>query len=287
MEHCYSDSARFVLETICSLGLTLSPDSRLAKMCKLLTERPNIPFDDPDLEAAKEGAIDVTEFNFIFDQLKDSDKHDRTYLSKVKKAISDSDSVMPQDDPQHSNARDAQFELFVHALCRSSVLVPVELEPFTDVGCWLNGVNYTIEAKRIKNIARLQTRIREAAIKINKSNLFGMIAVHSALAMNPENERVTAKLSDAQFSAYWGREYQEFITKHKAWILKEVEGTIVLGVCFHDHALKHLSGSEWQVQGLHFLYCTNQENRRKGDTLSNIYFSGLPSLVQLGSARAI
>src|SRR4051812_33205884 len=79
--------------------------------------------DDPVFLAALEAERDMQQLGFIFDELAVTPQR-----SKFQKLADDlrGDSVLPQDDLDSSAGRNAQFEMYVSAICQNAGLYPVD-----------------------------------------------------------------------------------------------------------------------------------------------------------------
>ena len=89
--------------------------------------------------------------------------------------------MLPNEDRSHSKGRDAQFELFVAAVCQNAGLHPVAREE-PDVTCHIEGIKFGIAAKRIKSVTNLKKHVRKAAQQIEGAGFPGMIALDTNVA---------------------------------------------------------------------------------------------------------
>lgn len=157
------DAVRFVINTIQNLDVRPHPQSRLMRMHKLFERSHStcstIQPDHAEFETAIESLRDIRLLEFVFDNLH-GDTCDDAFPQLVKRTIKD--SVLPQLDLEQSPGRDAQFELYLAALCHASGLRPAVLEE-PDVTCVVEGVKFGIAAKRLKSIKEIGNRIKEAA----------------------------------------------------------------------------------------------------------------------------
>jgi hypothetical protein len=276
------ESAEFVISSIEALGITVNPTSRLAQMKKVLS-RPGdniIPQNDPDFETALEGLREFTLLAFIFDNLK-AHPEDSELRRKVKAAMKD--SVLPQSDKSLSRGRDAQFELFVFAICLSANLTPVAFEE-PDVTCVIESTKYGIAAKRVKSKNTLEDRIKDASRQIERVGLPGIIALDTCLALNPQNERFWKPMSNMTFGRLYSARMQRFMQKHDDRIQELVRGKGVRGIIIHDHLPRLIADNEWTTESMTVRHNTARENSRRNkefELFSRSYPKGLPNLEHL------
>ncbi len=174
-----SENAEFVIESIKALGFTLNSRSRLMRMHRVLTEADGIiPPDDPEYETALEAERDFQVLGFVFEQAA-AHPTDAEFQRLVRNTIKD--SLLPHKDRGQSKGRDAQFELFVAAICQNAGLLPVARDE-PDVTCHIDGVKFGIAAKRIKSLSNLEKHVRKAAEQIEKARFPGIIALDTALS---------------------------------------------------------------------------------------------------------
>lgn len=203
-----AENAAFVIAEIQALGIRLSPQSRLMHMHRVLTEAGGtIRPDDPDFDTALEAERDMQLLGFVFGQV-NPHRDRRDFRSLVKRVLKD--SVLPQHNRGESEGRDFQFELFVAAICQSAGLIPVDYEE-PDVTCTVNGIKFGLAAKRLKNISNMDKRLKKAAEQVQEAQLPGIIALDTCLALNLENKRITALISDEQFGLLYSRAFHRFI----------------------------------------------------------------------------
>jgi hypothetical protein len=110
-----------------------------------------IPRDHPKFEVALEAERDMQLLGYVFDQL-NTLSPGKELLTRIRKAVKD--FALPQQDRGNSAGRDAAFELFVCALCKSQSLTPVEWEE-PDITCVLDRTKFGIAAKRVKSAKRV------------------------------------------------------------------------------------------------------------------------------------
>lgn len=278
MPRTRAENAAFVIESLNELGLKPDSGSRLMRMHRLLTsEKAVIEPSHPDFETALEAERDLQILSFVFDQAA-AKNHDAKFQRLVKSTLKD--SVLPQEDRHNSQGRDAQFELFVAAICQRAGLAPV-LREEPDVTCVVDGTRFGIAAKRIKNVDNLPARIQDAADQIEKARLPGIIALDTCIALNRENERITAPIPEPVFGEHYLQALKQFARKFHDRIQEWVRGKGVRGIVLHDQQVRLGDDGQWSLQGMSVWISTARENQRRNREFSafrRAYGKGLPNL---------
>ena len=278
MRRTRAETASFVIASVRALGLEPHAQSRLMQMHDALAKAEEIiQPDDPKFEIALEAQRDMTLLEFVFDQTI-AHGDESGFASLVKRALKD--SVLPQDDLGQSKGRDAQFELFVAAVCQNAGLVPVDYEE-PDVTCSVERVKFGIAAKRIKNISNLKRRVTRAAQQIETAQLPGIVALDTCLAMNRSNARITKSIPDHEFGAGYGQAFTRFLDDYHRRIYDWVDGKGVRGVVFHDHQLRLEPTGLWGLSSMTFWLSTAHDDKQAKREFSSFrqgYLCGLPNL---------
>jgi len=272
------ENATFVIDAIRELGITPHPQSRLMQMHTVLTEAAGIIHrDDPLFETALEAERDMQLLGFVFDQA-NANGDNGDFQTLVKRVLDD--SVFPQDDRGQSKGRDFQFELFVAAVCQSAGLTPVNYaEP--DVTCTVDGRTIGIAAKRLKNVSNLDKRVKKASQQIETSQLPGIIALDTCVALNRDNERIVTQIPDPEFGKLYKRALTRFLDDWHRKIHDWVAGKRVGGVVFHDHQVRFEPNGQW---GLFSMTCwlpteiNDQQANREFESFRTRYVTALPNL---------
>lgn len=276
-----AENAEFVIEHIKALGLSLNSQSRLMKMHNTLTNPTGlISPDDPGFETALEAERDLQVLGFVFEQA-EAHPTDVEFQRLVKKALKD--SLLPHEDRSQSKGRDAQFELFVAAICQKAGMHPVSREE-PDVICHVGGIKFGIAAKRIKNVTRLEKHVRKAADQIKIAKLPGIIALDTCVALNPHNKRVTTPIPDEQFGPLYSEAIKRFIDNHHDNFQNWVCGKGARGIVIHDQQVRLRPNGEWSLEGMTmFVNFASKNNRRKLDfaMFTKQYKTGLPNVTHL------
>ena len=273
-----AENASFVIAAVRVMGIEPHPQSRLMQMHRVLTEATRtIQSGDSGFDTALEAERDMTLLSFVFDQ---SNAHgdDLHFQSLIKHMLND--SVLPQDNRGQSKGRDTQFELYVAAVCQSAGLVPVDYEE-PDVTCTVDGVKFGIAAKRVKNVANLNKRVKKAAQQIETAQLPGIVALDTCLALNPDNERIATPIPDHEFGPLYSQALTRFLDDYHRKIYDWVDGKGVRGVVFHDHQVRLQPDTQWGLAGMTFWLSTahnDEQANREFSSFKDSYVRGLPNL---------
>jgi hypothetical protein len=273
------EQADFIRSTIEAMGHKINPVSRIGRMHTVVC-RPRgegqgvITPDDKHFPIAREALKDLQMISHIFDNLESG--VDLLLHAKVRRLIKD--SVLPENDAEESQGRDAQHELFVAATAAAARLTPRLAEP--DVLASIGGLEFAIAAKRIKSLDNLENNVRGAAKQIEECGRPGLIAIDIALAMHPSNEPIMKRVSPQLFEWAAQKMESEFRKRYEAMIIGICRGKEVRGLIVHDHhVFPELSGT-WGLSGYHFpISCSkgNQRRDREFGKIYNGYLKGLPN----------
>ncbi|MCH7910190.1 MAG: hypothetical protein IIB38_11295 [Candidatus Hydrogenedentes bacterium] len=247
MPKSYRETAEFVIDKLKSLGLDPNPSSRFMKMYRVVAgSRPSIPATDPDFQIALEARRDMTVLALILEQEHAKEAVDG-FLGKLSLACND--SVLPQDDREESPGRNAQFELFVAAICQAAGLFPVEYsEP--DIRCTLEGMRVGIAAKRIKSDKQIEKRIRKASEQIQKSGLPGFIALDTSIAMNPDNKRIGTVIPEEEFAQRYSDAMNASVANYVHILKNFNDRDLVIGCIVHDQQILLFPDLVWGLTGM-------------------------------------
>lgn len=276
-----AENAEFVIEHIKALGLSINSQSRLMKMHNTLTNPTGlISPDDPGFETALEAERDLQVLGFVFEQA-EAHPTDVEFQRLVKKALKD--SLLPNEDRSQSKGRDAQFELFVAAICQKAGMHPVSREE-PDVTCHVGDIKFGIAAKRFKNVTNLGKHVRKAADQIKKTMLPGIIALDTCVALNRNNERITTQIPEKQFGYIYSEAINRFVDDYYGNIQDWVCGKGVRGIVIHDQQVRFQPNGEWSLVGMtKFVNPARKNNRRKREfaMFTKQYKTGLPNVTHL------
>lgn len=266
--------AWYVVETIEAAGIRVPPASRLWQMKKLLnSDSATIERNDPDFEIALEAERDLQLLGFVFDQCPPA-LRSPAFLERLNKAVED--PALPQTNRHKSHGRDATFELFVGAICVAAKLLPVAWEE-PDVTCVWNSVKYGFAAKRIKNLANVEGRVRKAVEQIERSGFPGVIVLDACPAFNPENLRL-AQMPDTIFRSEYFKNCKATWSRYQPKVQDLMARGQVLGLILHDQHVRMQNG-QWSLAGM--TMTVNAESRSAHDRalfdkLSYLYTHALP-----------
>jgi hypothetical protein len=250
-------------------------------MCRVLTAVGGIISpDDPEFETALEAERDLQVLGFVFDQAR-AHPTDAEFHRLVGNALKD--SLLPQKDRSQSKGRDAQFELFVAAICQNAHMLPVDREE-PDVTCHVGGMKFGIAAKRVKNIGNLKERVRKAADQIENARFPGIIALDTDVALNRDNERITTPIPDEQFGPLYKQAIDRFLDDFHDKIQDWVRGKGVRGIVIHDQQVRFQPDGEWSLVGMTMRVDTARDNHRRHREFAMFnkqYATGLPNVEHL------
>ena len=236
--------------------------------------------EDHEFETALEAERDFQVLSFVFDQA-EAHSTDIEFKRLGKNALKD--SLLQHEDRAQSKGRNAQFELFVAAICQSAGLLPVSREE-PDVTCHVDAIKFGIAAKRVKKVTRLEKHVRKAADQIKKARLPGIIAIDTCVALNRNNERITAQIPEEQFGAFYKQALNYFIDDFHDNIQDWVRGKGVRGLVIHDQQVRFQPNEEWSLVGMTMFIntaCENHRHNREFDMFQEQYATGLPNVEHL------
>lgn len=285
MGRSLNQAAKFVFESVGSLGLNLRPGSRLDAMCKSLknqdgTWRNFIRATDQDFSFACEALRDLTLLEFFFDQI-GPDMEKGHVKQQVKRALGD--SVLPQNDIPDSPGRDVQAELFVFAVCKKGDLRPKFEEP--DVVCEVCDESVGIAVKRIKNLEKLVRRVRDGASQIKNSSFPGIVVVEITRAVNPQNFEIVSPGNDSVFGRSWETVLKNLIDQKYNQLTNAIDGKGVIGIILNDHQIRIInSKGERRLETMTYrvsMCGSNTNEQLKLNQFTRRYLSALPNLMML------
>lgn len=278
MHRTRRDTAEFVIASLNALGINPHAESRLMRMRRVLMEAAGtIPPDHADFEVAIEAERDMQLLQYVFEQEHARSAH--AGFQRLLRRLTD-DAVLPQDNRNQSTGRDTQFELFVGAICQAAGFLPVEYPDPPDVACFVEDTAMGVEAKRIKSTTQVKKRIAKAAKQIKQSCMPGVIALDTSVALNPNNDRITAPMSDEHFSPLYHEAIRRFCDEHlRQWI----SGGPVIGIVVHDHQVRFDTDGSWSLCSMTARFCTAQDGagKRLFHSFVSPYVDALPNMVHI------
>jgi hypothetical protein len=230
---------------------------------------------DPKYEIAVEAERDMQLLAFAFDQFVPAERT-LAFKEVLKRIVSD--SPLPQQDRGNSPGRDAAFELYVGAVCRSGRFLPVNFEE-PDVTCVWQGIKYAFPAKRIKSEKRIIERVTEATKQIKRSGLPGVIALDTCLAFNPDNLRIR-QIPDTVFWSEYFQNLKVTWSQYHAKIQNIIARADVLGIVVHDYIIREQPDNQISLAGMTMRVpaaVRTSEEQRRFETLSTLYTYSLPN----------
>lgn len=234
-----AENAAYVIEQLRELGFEANPGSRLMRMHKVWQRGPH-KFGTPDFWIALESDRDMLQLGFVLEQL--GAYGDKTaFVEVVRRMLSD--SVLSQHDRKRSPGRDAQFELYLAAVCQKAGMLPVGYEE-PDVTCTVAGVSFGIAAKRIKSLQQAGKRIKEAADQIADHKRPGIIALDISIGFNRNNSPIISPLHNQMIDTINDAQANQLFYKHEHLIKKCCLGRGVLGIVLFDFRTR-VKTNEW------------------------------------------
>ena len=179
--------------------------------------------------------------------------------------------------------RDAQFELFIAAVCNNAGLTDILCEE-PDVTCTLGGTKYGIAAKRIKSLTTIEKRVKEGANQIERARLPGVIALDTCVVLNRENERIITQMPDGSFGSCYKKALTLFLDDYHDRIHEWVRGKGVRGLVIHDHQVRMDADGRWSLASMTMAFHTpgwDQTYDREFEVFIGTYLKGLPNINQL------
>jgi hypothetical protein len=238
----YKETSAFVVETLRKWGFRVHPGSRLGCMARILSREGEIDSSDSDFLVALEAVRDAQFMAFTLAEL--GEPADRSML-RMRLARTVDDPPLPQDRLD-SQGRDAQFELYVGAICHRAGLEPEFDEP--DVVCTIPQP-IAIAVKRIKSLSALEGHVSRGAQQIVNSKIPGVLAIDITLALNPTNTPLWNTSNDSEFY----RQRREYFRQLKPSLEKKmtrwVATTWVRGVILMDNQVRHSGSIGWLLDG--------------------------------------
>lgn len=133
------------------------------------------------------------------------------------------------DDEIESQARDAQFELYLRAVLRKGGLRVALGQP--DLQVRLGGEWVPVEAKRPKSEARVDDRLRKGISQLETQVHGGFVAMSLDLVLRPSNQHMVG-VSRQALEIGLQQIMFDFIGANLAKIARRVAGRPVHGLCF-------------------------------------------------------
>ncbi len=285
MYTAYHQNAQFVMQTLRKLGLNPRPSSRIERMYSAFFDsngnaRALQGPGGENFDAAKES---VREFNLLGYSLEILPKHytDDELLRMLELVMYD--SLKPQDDQANSKGRDRQFELYVLSICLAAGLLPAKLEE-PDVTCYLEWEKFVIAVKRAKVFKKLERRIREGAKQCTETLAFGVIAIETSLAFNPDGCDFLKPISSEEFSKLYIEQFEKYVRSNFHRIRVWADKPNVLGIILHHEVLRLPPEGGWKLEGITYPICIS-DSAAKGDLFVDFaqkYSAALPNQHDFG-----
>ena len=253
-----AENSTYVIETLRRLGFELPPKSRLMRMHQVL-QQGNHEFGTEEFWISLESDRDMVQIGFALHQL-EADRDNPAFLKIIERILDD--SVLSKDDRTESKGRNAQFELYLAAVCQKAKLLPVGYDE-PDVTCYVDGTPFCIAAKRIKNKKQVGKRIKKAARQIVEQSRKGIIALDITIGFNRKNFPVISPSQNQLLD--WINDFQakQLFDAHEVSIERHGGGKGVLAAVAFDFRTRLIDGAWRQHRSAHWLELQNsvEENR--------------------------
>ena len=250
-----AENASNVINRLKKLGLQPPQNSRLMLMNQVL-QAGHHEFGTPECWIALESDRDMIQLGFIFDEL-ESHSASPAFQGLAKKLLYD--HVLSHHDRENSTGRDAQFELYLAAVCHKAGLLPVGYhEP--DVTCVVDGVPFGVAAKRIKNVQNARARIKKAATQIIGAGRPGIIALDLSIGFNRDNQPVVSPIHNQMLDVINDAQARSLFDALEHMIERVGRGKGVLGVVAFDFRTRLVDGAWRQHRSAIWLELENSES---------------------------
>jgi hypothetical protein len=290
MQRTNQDLARFVVKSFTDMGVNVNPSSRVMRQHNVLVKSTGvIPFGTAEFFIAVEALRDLQMLGFIFDQANDAENP--VFRDLVEKCLSD--LTLPEGEKQNTPGRDAQFELFVAAVCKHGGLLPVEYrEP--DVVFSIGNLRYCIAAKRPKSIKAIDNCLRDARDQISREKLPGFIAMDTSVAFAIERDVPPvpeldeewelmrqwrfrlAPMPDAVFADIHKDAMNLVVGKFNNAMDRRMAEKSILGIVFTNQMPRMFQDGEWGLTGATITYPTLAS--AEFGVVAQQFLRGLPGL---------
>jgi tetratricopeptide (TPR) repeat protein len=212
------DKIREIDEVLARKGVTLSPISRYGKARALLLQPREL---QQDRRAVLHATLDVTQFHVIVTVFAD----DAELWPTIERFLAKEPQI-PVLVPQ-TTWRDYQTEFFLGAFLRYNGLPVMKAEPD-----WLAQSAHGplgIAVKRIKNLDRLEERVREARRQIDREGLPGIVVVDLSPVL-PDYYGASSVIRPQELGETTRRFLEETLSQRKAGLMKAAKSNSVLAI---------------------------------------------------------
>lgn len=240
-----AERVEWVLHQISSLGLSPKPNSRLLEM-KWVLDRGHVEFGEPEFWIALEAERDMAHLAFVFEQLQRHPNR-KEFTRHFKHLLND--SALPQQNLDNSPGRDKQFELYLAATCQNADLLPIGFgEP--DVTCMVDGQLFGIAAKRLKNIKRVDERIKEAVDQFERAKIPDVVALDLSFAWNRANRPMISQIHSQMYLMILQQRARQFFDERQDVLNRVLATSQVRAFVVFDFALRLRPNQRWGLDGL-------------------------------------
>lgn len=236
-----TDLAASIPPRLAELGLTVPRGSRFLRYSDVLS-----PSDsgttfkssaDEDWEETKQACIDVPQMAFILDWM--PREHNGEWLTRLQRTLDGPTVADPCAQP-HLPEQNTQFELYTAARLRKAGSFVRFAEP--DIIAVFSGTEIGFACKQLLNIAKLETRVKEAREQILNTKNPGVIALELTLGLNRSRDILGSSYSGTdlnyKMSAFYSAFYDQYRKSMASWT---GQTSWIRGVFLIEHLL-HLRG---------------------------------------------
>lgn len=215
-------------ERLKDLGIPVPPNSRLETYNRVLAAAvdPNRHSKVPTLPFLARTLLETREMCTIVEAF--SKKPITGFRERMRIVLGG--NVLASADNQNSQARDTQFELYLAAVAMTSGICVELTEP--DLLLTMDGITFSIAAKRLKSEKLIKSNIRKAADQICRCGCPGLVALDISFIEQISKPIFVDTMSAASSLATvladgFAHEYMPRIQSGR-WIASDQ----VLGICF-------------------------------------------------------
>jgi hypothetical protein len=265
--------------------LKVSGDNRLTRQCRLVVESRGIIHEtDPNWPIFVQSLKDVQEYWFMIEILGDR-LMGSPFLDRFAQSLWD--PTHPLDSGASTPGRDAQFESFLAAIAtRAELKVDKPGNAGADWVLTSPTGHWSLEAKRIKSLKKMETHFRKAASQIVKSEIGGVIAMDISLACNSNCKPLPGSITDTQIDKAHEERMNVFVDKYQTSIEKWMGPANVGFVLLHDFVIRtanvtemgHESAGLFELWRKVDLIAADSSNRHHYDELWSFVNVALPNL---------
>lgn len=217
--------------------LAVSSQNRLSSQCHLIIETEStVQKDHPKWRLFVQSLKDVQEYWFMIEVFGE-DLAQPPFLDRFARSLKD--SPHPADSGADTPGRNTQFELFLAAIARRAGLTV--RHPGGAGADWIVSTSqkrWSLEAKRIKSVEKIERHVKKAASQIIRSGIGGVIAIDISLAQNPRCKPLPRFVTDGQIDVAQKARMNAFVNEYQKSIAGWIGSANVGFVIVHDFVIR-------------------------------------------------